>query len=135
MKDTHILKILKLTILHCDKPERSGRIYPVKLVKKAIKEDKVLQERLVNNCLFGDMFRNDIDEVDMQEVAFAVKKLYWYKKELRAVIDILDTPNGRVLAQCPTAIRGSVLGSGEVDFTTNTVTDYKVEKFCITWDL
>lgn len=131
---TNVLKTFKSTILCCDRHERDNRIYPLKLVKKAIKENNVIQECLANHCLYGDLFKNYDTQVDLKEVAFVIRKLYWYKKELRAIVDILDTPNGRILNQCTTPIRIAILGSGDIDFTTNTVTSYKIEKFCVTWD-
>ena len=128
-----MIKNLKSVVLRCDAPEVSGRIYPSKLIKKAIKEDKVLQEKLANNCLFGDMFRDDIEDVDLSNVVFVVRKLYWYKNELKVAIDILDTPNGRLVTQCSTPMRVSILGIGDVDPNTNIVTSYKIGKFYLTW--
>ena len=110
-----ILKTFKTTILKCDEPTITGRIYPKDLIKKSLKEDKVLQEKLVNNCLFGELGNWLSDEVDLSKVAFSVRKLYWYRNELKVVVDILDTPNGRLLIDYIDTMKISCIGTGDVD--------------------
>ena len=118
--DKYILKRLKTTVLICDEPyPNSGRVYPKTVINEAL-QDKLLQQQLKYHTLFGDIETKDNygnPEIDVSKVAFSTEKLYWYRNELRAEIVILDTPEGRVLAdlykKAPNERKFTIVGHGE----------------------
>ena len=73
---------------------RNTQRFPKKIVNEAIKE---VQEKIDLHCLFGYLHTNDFN--DMSKVAFGINKFYWYKGQLKAEIEILNTYCGRILKQ------------------------------------
>lgn len=126
-REKHVLRVFRTTVLTCDEKTITGRVYPLKLIKKSIKEDKALQEKLANHIFFGELgCPIDRTEVDLSKVAFSVEKLYWYKNKLRALVVILDTPNGRRLNQILSDVKFTTCGTGDMDCT-NTITNYQLD--------
>ena len=129
----NILRTIKTTVLICDEPyPHSGNIYPKAVIEKAL-TDKVLQQQLVTHTLFGDLEnkKNFCGQcVNMAEVAFSVKRLYWYRNELRADIDILNTPNGRILRQIYKAV-----GPNKRQFTLVGYGNIGADKICTQYQI
>ena len=126
MKNNGILKTIRTTVLKCDTPTITGRVYPLDLIKKSLKNDKVLQERLATKTFFGELgYPIDRTEANLSKVAFNVEKLYWYKNELKAVIAILDTPDGRMLNQILSKVKFTTCGTGDIDLN-KTITNYQL---------
>lgn len=104
-------------------PTRNGRKYPEKLWENIFNSD-IMKERIANGVCFGELGHPpDREETDMEKICICMPEEP--KKgpdgKLRAVFDILDTPNGRILKSL--CDYGSTLGissrgSGdlEVDF-------------------
>lgn len=111
----YVLKTIRTTVLKCDTPTITDRVYPLDLVKKSIKNDRVLQEKLATHSFFGEVHFDEVKEVDLSKAAFNVDKLYWYKNELRAKIDILDTYYGRALLGFLKGGRFTTYGRGSMD--------------------
>lgn len=93
---------------------RNTQRFPKKIVNEAIKE---VQEKIDSHCLFG--YLNDNDDGDLSKVAFGINKFYWYKGQLKAEIETLDTYCGRILKQVlkadSTKISFMLLSSGFTD--------------------
>lgn len=104
-------------------PTRNGRKYPEQLWENIFNSD-IMKERISNGVCYGELGHpTDRDETDMEKVCICMPEEP--KKgpdgKLRAVFDILDTPNGRILKSL--CDYGSTLGissrgSGdlEIDF-------------------
>lgn len=103
---------------------RNGRKYPEQLWENIFNSD-IMKERIANGVCFGELGHPvDREETDMEKICICMPEEP--KKgpdgKLRAVFDILDTPNGRILKSL--CDYGSTLGissrgSGdlETDFT------------------
>jgi len=130
-----ILRQFKTTVLVCDEPTITGRIYPFKETKVAIKKNKALKELLLNNMLFGNYITEIIAKEnlnDIKNIAFRVDKLYWHGKKLMANVSLLNTPQGRIVDNMMNLDANVILtiaGTGDVDPETNKVSNYKLENF------
>lgn len=107
-------------------PTRNGRKYPEKLWENVF-ADPIMKERIENGVCYGELGHPaDREETDMEKIALCLAEVP--KKgsdgKLRAVFDILNTPNGRILKSlCDygSTIGISSRGSGdlETDFDGN----------------
>ena len=80
-------------------PTRNGRKYSEKLWENVF-EDPIMKERIENGVCYGELGHPaDREETDMEKIAVCLAEVP--KKgtdgKLRAVFDILNTPNGRIL--------------------------------------
>lgn len=82
------------------KPNRNGRVYPKELWENVLKSEYV-NELMANNIFVGELDHpEERSEVSLQEISHAISKL-WIdedKQEVWATMDILDTPNGQIVA-------------------------------------
>ena len=107
-------------------PTRNGRKYPEKLWENVF-NDPIMKERIDNGVCYGELGHPlDREETDMEKVALCMagQPKKGSDGKLRAVFDILDTPNGRILKSlCDygSTIGISSRGSGdlETDFDGN----------------
>ena len=133
---TGVLKTIKTTVLKVGEPTITGRVYTKKVIKKAL-ADPYTKERLLSHTLFGTFGWGALaGEIDPAKIAFVVNKLYWYKNELRAVIDILETPFGDTLHILlkNEEIKFTIYGEGQVN-ENKEVTDYKLYSILATTKL
>ena len=130
-QDEYVLNRFTTTVLTCDKPTITGRIYPKNLIEKSIIEDPIIAEKLANRMFLGEFPSNDKESyasVDIENIAFSTENLYFEGDELKADIAVLDTPQGKILNKL---IDNNVMltffctGEGSVDIN-NKVTDYKL---------
>ena len=80
-------------------PTRNGRKYPEKLWENVF-NDPIMKERIDNGVCYGELGHPaDREETDMEKIAvcMAEQPKKGSDGKLRAVFDILDTPNGRIL--------------------------------------
>lgn len=82
-----------------DAPTRNGRKYSEKLWENVF-DDPIMKERIENGVCYGELGHpDDREETDMEKIAVCLAEVP--KKgtdgKLRAVFDILNTPNGRIL--------------------------------------
>ncbi len=107
-------------------PTRNGRQYSEELWEKVF-NNPIMKERIENNVCYGELGHpTDREETDMEKIAINLAEVPKKGKDgkLRAVFDILDTPNGRILktlCDYGSVIGISSRGSGdlEVDFNGN----------------
>lgn len=80
-------------------PTRNGRHYSEQLWEKTF-EDPIMIERIENGVCYGELGHpTGREETDMEKIAVCLPEVPKKGKDgkLRAVFDILDTPNGRIL--------------------------------------
>jgi hypothetical protein len=80
-------------------PTRNGRKYPEKLWENVF-NDPIMKERIDNGVCYGELGHPaDREETDMEKIAVCMAEQPKKGKDgkLRAVFDILNTPNGRIL--------------------------------------
>lgn len=80
-------------------PTRNGRKYPEKLWENVF-NDPIMKERIENGVCYGELGHPaDREETDMEKIAVCMAEQPKKGKDgkLRAVFDILNTPNGRIL--------------------------------------
>ena len=80
-------------------PTRNGRKYPEKLWENVF-DDPIMKERIDNGVCYGELGHPaDREETDMEKIAvcMAEQPKKGQDGKLRAVFDILNTPNGRIL--------------------------------------
>ena len=107
-------------------PTRNGRRYPEQLWENVF-NDPIMKERIENGVCYGELGHpTDREETDMSKIALCLAEVPKKGKDgkLRAVFDILNTPNGRILKSlCDygSTIGISSRGSGdlETDFDGN----------------
>lgn len=80
-------------------PTRNGRKYSEELWEQVF-DNPIVKEKIDNGVLFGELGHpTDRDETDMEKIAVCMPKqpVKGSDGKLKAVFDILDTPNGRIL--------------------------------------
>ena len=94
----HILGRWYGPIATCLESTRNGRKYNRQLWEKAL-NDELFHEKLDNKCLFLELGHPaDREETDMRQVCACIPEMpKIINGDLCACVDILDTPNGRIL--------------------------------------
>ena len=94
----HILGRWYGPIATCLESTRNGRKYNRQLWEKAL-NDELFHEKLTNKCLFLELGHPaDREETDMRQVCACIPEMpKIIDGDLCACVDILDTPNGRIL--------------------------------------
>ena len=94
----HILGRWYGPIATCNESTRNGRRYNRELWEKAL-NDELFHEKIANKCLFLELGHPaDREETDMSKVCACIPEMpKIINGDLCACIDILDTPNGRIL--------------------------------------
>ena len=80
-------------------PTRNGRKYSEQLWEQVF-DSPLMKERIENGVCYGELGHPaDREETDMEKIAVCLAEIPKKGKDgkLRAVFDILDTPNGRIL--------------------------------------
>ena len=94
----HILKRLTGPIASCKEGTRNGRKYSKELWENALNDD-IFKERVANKGLFLELGHPaDREEIDMSLVCACIPEMpKIIDDDLYAVVDVLDTPNGKLL--------------------------------------
>ena len=94
----HILGRWYGPIATCGESTRNGRRYNRELWERAM-NDELFHEKIANKCLFLELGHPlDREETDMSKVCACIPELpKIINDDLCACVDILDTPNGRIL--------------------------------------
>lgn len=90
------MNIKNIRVLKFNEPTKNGRIY----IESSINlNDRVLQEQLKNNCLFGEIaFPEDrTTAIDCTKISHLVTALRKEEDGLYADIEILSTVSGKLL--------------------------------------
>ena len=130
--EDYVLKRFTTTVLTCDKPTITGRIYPKTLIEKSVIEDPIIAEKLANRMFFGEFPSNNKEPyayIKLNNVAFTVENLSLEDNDLKADIAVLDTAQGKILNELidnnNVTVTFSCSGAGSVDIN-NKVTDYEL---------
>lgn len=130
--DLGVIKKLKnIPVLKFDTPNRNGRVYTSNCIDL---NDAIIKEKLQTHSFFGtiDVTKDDdlFITMNVSEISHSIVRLVKRKNCLYADIDILDTPNGRILVNLLKKKIGGfrTVGTGNliVDFNTSNqiVSDY-----------
>ena len=94
----HILGRLFGPIATCLESTRNGRKYNRELWERAL-SDEIFNEKVANKCLFLELGHPaDREEIDMTKVCACIPEMpKIIDGDLCASVDILDTPNGKIL--------------------------------------
>ena len=98
MTARHILGRLYGPIATCIESTRNGRLYNKPLWEKALKDD-IFLEKVATKALFLELGHPaDREETDMKQACACIPEVpKIVGDDLYAYVDILDTPNGRLL--------------------------------------
>jgi hypothetical protein len=98
MTSRHILGRLYGPIATCVESTRNGRLYNKPLWEKALR-DEIFLEKVATKALFLELGHpEDREETDMRQACACIPEVpKIVGDELYAQVDILDTPNGRLL--------------------------------------
>lgn len=98
MTTRHILGRLYGPIATCVESTRNGRLYNKPLWEKAL-EDEIFLEKVATKALFLELGHpTDREETDMKQACACIPEVpKIVGDDLYAYVDILDTPNGRLL--------------------------------------
>lgn len=93
----HILKRLTGPIASCKEGTRNGRKYNRELWEQALNDD-IFKEKVANKSLFLELGHPDREEIDMKYACACIPEMpKIVNDDLYAVVDVLDTPNGKIL--------------------------------------
>lgn len=94
----HILKRLTGPIATCSEETRNGRRYSRELWEKAL-NDEIFKEKIDNKGLFLELGHPEgREEIDMSLACAVIPEMpKIVGDDLYAVVDVIDTPNGRLL--------------------------------------
>ena len=132
----HILGRLYGTIATCKEGTRNGRKYNKELWIKAL-NDEIFQEKIANKSLFLELGHPaDREETDMSCVCACIPEMpKIVNDDLYAYVDILDTPNGRLLKTfCDYGFIPGISSRGSGDIMANDEVDPETF-FLETWDI
>ena len=132
----HILGRLYGPIATCKEGTRNGRKYNKELWVKAL-NDEIFQEKIANKSLFLELGHPaDREETDMSCVCACIPEMpKIVNDDLYAYVDILDTPNGRLLKTfCDYGFVPGISSRGSGDIMANDEVDPETF-FLETWDI
>ena len=132
----HILGRLYGPIATCKEGTRNGRKYNKALWVKAL-ADEIFQEKIANKSLFLELGHPaDREETDMSCVCACIPEMpKIVNDDLYAYVDILDTPNGRLLKTfCDYGFIPGISSRGSGDIMANDEVDPETF-FLETWDI
>ena len=132
----HILGRLYGPIATCKEGTRNGRKYNKELWVKAL-NDEIFQEKIANKSLFLELGHpTDREETDMSCVCACIPEMpKIVNDDLYAYVDILDTPNGRLLKTfCDYGFIPGISSRGSGDIMANDEVDPETF-FLETWDI
>lgn len=132
----HILGRLYGPIATCKEGTRNGRKYNKELWIKAL-NDEIFQEKIANKSLFLELGHpTDREETDMSCVCACIPEMpKIVNDDLYAYVDILDTPNGRLLKTfCDYGFVPGISSRGSGDIMANDEVDPETF-FLETWDI
>ena len=132
----HILGRLYGPIATCKEGTRNGRKYNKALWIKAL-NDEIFQEKIANKSLFLELGHPaDREETDMSCVCACIPEMpKIVNDDLYAYVDILDTPNGRLLKTfCDYGFIPGISSRGSGDIMANDEVDPETF-FLETWDI
>ena len=132
----HILGRLYGPIATCKEGTRNGRKYNKALWVKAL-NDEIFQEKIANKSLFLELGHPaDREETDMKCVCACIPEMpKIVNDDLYAYVDILDTPNGRLLKTfCDYGFIPGISSRGSGDIMANDEVDPETF-FLETWDI
>ena len=132
----HILGRLYGPIATCKEGTRNGRKYNKELWIKAL-NDEIFQEKIANKSLFLELGHPaDREETDMKCVCACIPEMpKIVNDDLYAYVDILDTPNGRLLKTfCDYGFIPGISSRGSGDIMANDEVDPETF-FLETWDI
>lgn len=132
----HILGRLYGPIATCKEGTRNGRKYNKVLWVKAL-NDEIFQEKIANKSLFLELGHPaDREETDMSCVCACIPEMpKIVNDDLYAYVDILDTPNGRLLKTfCDYGFVPGISSRGSGDIMANDEVDPETF-FLETWDI
>lgn len=132
----HILGRLYGPIATCEEATRNGRKYNRDLWEKAL-NDEVFKEKIANKSLFLELGHPaDREETDMEKVCACIPEIpKIVDGDLYAVVDILDTTNGKLLKTlCDYGFTPGISSRGSGDVMANNEVDPDTF-FLETWDI
>ena len=132
----HILGRLYGPIATCKEGTRNGRKYNKALWVKAL-NDEIFHEKIANKSLFLELGHPaDREETDMKCVCACIPEMpKIVNDDLYAYVDILDTPNGRLLKTfCDYGFIPGISSRGSGDIMANDEVDPETF-FLETWDI
>lgn len=111
-------------------PTRNGRKYSEQLWENVF-NNPIMQEKIKNGVCFGELGHpTDRTEIDMEKIAVCLREqpVKNDKGQLCAVLDILDTPNGRILKTlCDYGSTVGISSRGQGDLITDINGDEAVD--------
>lgn len=132
----HILGRLYGPIATCKESTRNGRRYNKELWEKALADD-IFKEKLATKSLFLELGHPaDREETDMKMVCACIPEMpKIVNDDLYAYVDILDTPNGKLLKTfCDYGFIPGISSRGSGDIMANDEVDPDTF-FLETWDI
>ena len=132
----HILGRLYGPIATCEESTRNGRKYNRELWEKAL-NDELFNEKIKNKSLFLELGHPaNREETDMEKVCACIPVMpKIVDGDLYAYVDILDTPNGRLLKTlCDYGFIPGISSRGSGDIMANDEVDPETF-FLETWDI
>lgn len=95
---------------------QNGRIYPKDVLEREIKH--YIETSIAENRALGELDHSDTAVINLKNACLLIKKIWWDGDTVRGLIEILNTPSGRILQELIKAgvtVGISSRGMGTVD--------------------
>lgn len=118
------------TIMHCDSPNRNGRIYSSEMMEKQIEEfnKRCEKDGFVLGMPGGDGYKSN---TILSDVSHRIDKLYFDDNKICAEGQLLNTPMGKILDNVGIDNLGfEIIGTGNVD-ENNVVQNFNLQRIDI----
>lgn len=83
------------TIQRADAKNKNGRVYPKGILEKAV--DEYIKTKVNANNALGELDHPDSNSISLKNASHNIKKIWWEGADVKAKIELLDTPAGNIL--------------------------------------
>lgn len=106
--------LLEGIIQRADAKNQNGRIYPRNILEREI--DRYIQGPVTEKRAFGELDHPDSQVINLKNVSHNILKIWWDGDDVKAQLEVLDTPSGNIAkalinAGCTLGISSRAMGS------------------------
>lgn len=106
--------LLEGTIQRADAKNQNGRIYPKSILEREIQ--RYIEGPVAEKRAFGELDHPDSQIINLKNVSHNILKIWWEGDDVKAQLEVLDTPSGNIVkalinAGCTVGISSRAMGS------------------------
>lgn len=88
--------LIQGTVQRANAPNQNGRVYPRPILEREIKK---YIESFVPKRALGELDHPDSSVVNLANVSHNIVEMHWNNNDVKATIEVLNTPAGRILQE------------------------------------